>query len=391
MKYVNLVTAAVFVLFVFGLALWGLFRQPTVVSMSERRMLAQFPEISTERLFEGTFARDYVTFLQDQAVLRDDLRAVKSFVERKVLMKPENNGVYVVGGNIYDKFYGVNQSYIDRAAISINNIIASIDSDRVYLSAIPSKAQMLDRSKYLLSDQNAIADYLAENVDAAYINLMGLAERGNEGLYYVTDHHWTTEGAIRAYEILIRAMGHEPVSDYDFEMATDFYVGSNYGKAAAKSIQQDSIYLAHNELLDSMVVWRYETLDSFKRFDSVYFRDEISGLDPYDVFIGGLGPITMIENPRASNNGELVMFKDSYSHVLAPFLAQHFSKVTLFDLRYVRKELILDNFDLSGKTVLFTGGTGLRRAVAVRGTLPKDFKNSRRHNATLRESPQHRR
>jgi hypothetical protein len=356
-KYVNLVTAAVFVLFVFGLALWGLFRQPTVVSMSERRVLAQFPEISTERLFDGIFAEEYVTFLQDQAVLRDDFRALKSFVERKVLMKLENNGVYVVGGNIYDKFYGVNQSYIERAAISINNIIASIDSDRIYLSVIPSKAQMLDRDKYLLSDQSVISDYLARNVDAAYIDLMGLAERGNEGLYYVTDHHWTTEGAIRAYDILAVAMGYDPITEYELEMATDSYAGSNYGKAAAKSIQQDSIYLAHNELLDSMVVWRYETLDSFKRFDSIYFREEIDGLDPYDVFIGGLGPITIIENPLAAGAGELVVFKDSYSHVLAPFLAQHFEKVTLFDLRYVRKEWIFGNFDLSGKTVLFIYST----------------------------------
>ncbi len=357
MKYANAVTVAVFVLFVFGLALSGMVRQPVEISTSERRTLAQSPEISLDSVFEGTFAKDYVSFLQDQAVLRDDFRSLKSFVERKLLLKPENNGVYVVDGNIYDKFYGVNQSYIERAATSINNIIASIDSDSVYLSVIPSKAQMLDRDKYLLSDQNVISEYLARNVNATYIDLMGLAEIGNEALYYVTDHHWTTKGAIRAYQMVVQAMGYEPVSDYAFELATDTYSGSNYGKAAARSIPTDSVHLAHNELLDGMVVWRYETLDSFKRFDSVYFREEIDGPDPYDVFIGGLGPVTIIENPLAVGAGELVVFKDSYSHVLAPFLAQHFEKVTLFDLRYVRKEWIFDKFDLSGKTVLFIYST----------------------------------
>ena len=29
------------------------------------------------------------------------------------------------------------------------------------------------------------------------------------------------------------------------------------------------------------------------------------------------------------------MFKDSYAHSLAPFLAQHYSKITLVDLRYL--------------------------------------------------------
>ena len=64
----------------------------------------------------------------------------------------------------------------------------------------------------------------------------------------------------------------------------------------------------------------------------------------------------VIENDRSPDE-ELILFKDSYSHALAPFLAQHFRRVTLFDLRYVRKELILDRFDLSGKTVLFLYST----------------------------------
>ncbi|MFC2004412.1 DHHW family protein [Chloroflexota bacterium] len=98
-------------------------------------------------------------------------------------------------------------------------------------------------------------------------------------------------------------------------------------------------------------------LDTFKLFDSIYFREELEGLDPYDVFIGGLGPITVIENNLAQSDEELIMFKDSYSHSLAPFLAQHFKSVTLFDLRYVRKEYIYNTYNLTGKTILFIYST----------------------------------
>ncbi|MFC1957360.1 DHHW family protein [Chloroflexota bacterium] len=357
MKYTNLITTTVFVLVICGLTIPGLFKEPVEISVSERRKLAQSPEISVEAIFNGSFAEDYRDFLQDQAVLREDFRAIKSFTERKILLKKENNEVYVVDNNLYDKFYGINQRYIERDTTLINNIIDSIDSEKIYLSIIPSKAQMLDRSKYLLSNQNVIADYLKKHVNAEYVDLMGLANMGNENLYYVTDHHWTTDGAIRAYEILSIAMGYRPIMDYDFELATDSYVGSNYGKAALKSIEKDRIYLAHNEYLDTMTVRRYETLEEFKYFDSIYFRDKIGSLDPYDVFLGGLGPITVIENNRAQSDEELIVFKDSYSHSLAPFLAQHFKKVTLFDLRYVRKELIFENYDLSGKPVLFIYST----------------------------------
>jgi hypothetical protein len=357
MKYINLITSTIFIIIICGLTVLGLFKQPAEISISERRKLAQPPEISAEAIFDGSYAEDYRDFLQDQTVLREDFRAIKSFVERKILLKSENNEVYVVDNNLYDKFYEINQRYIDRVAIFINNILDSINSDKTYLSIIPSKAQTLDRNKYLLSDQNIIADYLKQHVNAEYVDLMGLATKGNEDPFYVTDHHWTTEGAIQAYKLLIAAMGYEPITDYTFELVTDSYVGSNYGKAAMKSIQKDKIYLAHNEYLDNMTVSRFEKMDTFKHFDSIYFREKLEGLDPYDLFIGGLGPITIIENNQVQSDEELIMFKDSYSHSLAPFLAQHFRRVTLFDLRYVRKEYIFNTYDLSGKTILFIYST----------------------------------
>ena len=45
----------------------------------------------------------------------------------------------------------------------------------------------------------------------------------------------------------------------------------------------------------------------------------------------------MVTNERAETDGELVIFKDSYAHAVAPFLAQHFRTVTLVDLRYVQR------------------------------------------------------
>jgi hypothetical protein len=357
MKYINLITTSIFILIICGLAVPGLFREPAEISISERRKLAQPPRLSVERIFNGSYAEDYRDYLQDQVALREDFRAMKSFIERKILLKKENNEVYIVDNNLYDKFYGINQHYIERAATLIENIAGTINSDKIYLSVIPSKAQMLDRGKYLLSDQNIIADYLKQDVNAEYVDLMKLAVKGNENLFYITDHHWTTEGAIEAYKILISTMGYEPITDYTFELVSDSYIGSNYGKAASKSIEKDKIFLAHNVYLDNMSVSRFEAMDTFKTFDSIYFREKLDGLDPYDVFIGGLGPITVIENGSIESEDELIVFKDSYSHVLAPFLAQHFKRVTLFDFRYVRKEYIFNTYDLTGKTILFIYNT----------------------------------
>jgi hypothetical protein len=358
MKRANLIVVSTFVLLIVGITAADLIVPPRDISVAERRKLAQQPTFSFEHALNGRFAREYASFLQDQVVLRDGLRALKAFVELRVLRKRENNGVYVVDGNLYDRFYGINTTYIERAADLIGQIIAESDAERVYLSIIPSKAQTLvDQDKYLLSDQGEIAGTLKTRVNATYINLMDLVQDGEAELYYRTDHHWTTQGAIQAYKTLIAAMGYEPIDDYSLEQIADSYVGSNYGKAALPSIQKDSIYLAHNALLDGLRVCRYESAETLDCFDSVYFREKAGGLDPYDVFLGGASPIIAIENDRALSGKELVIWKDSYAHALAPFLAQHFAKVTLLDLRYVRRVYIQEHFDLHGKTVLFLYST----------------------------------
>jgi hypothetical protein len=357
MKNANLVTAIVFVVSILSLTALDLWHEPAEISVAERRKLAQAPALSLRGIFDGTFATDYAAFLQDQVVFRDGFRAIKAYVELRLLRKGENNGVYIVDGEIYDKFYGVNGRYIERAAGLINEIIGSIDADRVYLSLIPSKAHALDPSRYLLSDQAAIGEAVAGQVDASYIDLMPLCRESGRGMYYRTDHHWTTQGAIQAYKVLIAAMGYAPIEGYDLETVTDRFVGSNYGRAALPWISSDEIQLAHNAHLDGLSVCRYGAEGAVTCFDSAYFREKAGDLDPYDVYLGGAAPIMVIENERAKGGKELVLFKDSYSHVLAPFLAQHFRRVTLFDLRYVRRAFVFDHFDLDSKVVLFLYST----------------------------------
>jgi len=359
MRNQHLPITAVFLMFIFGFALLDWVTPPQDVSEFERRDLAQFPVITLDRLLSGEATADYATYMQDQAAFRDELRFFKSFIERRGFLKKENNGVYVAGDRIFDKFYGINHALIERTAQRIDEVVTDIDASPIYLAIIPTKAQMLDSSAYLLSDQYEIADTVAATVDATYIDLMRLATPGNEDFYYITDPHWTTDGAISAYRRLAEAMGLESVTDYDFEVATDSYIGSEYGRAAAWNIPKDTIYLAHNEILDGMSFCRFRTLDEADCYDSVYVELDDDTADRYDIFLGGLAPITVITNDLAPEGSELVVFKDSYGHALAPFLAQHYRTVTLVDFRYIQRELVLENVNLDGATALFLYSTSV--------------------------------
>jgi hypothetical protein len=350
----------VFIVFIFGFTILNLLTPARAVSTYERRTLSQRPQLTVENVISGRFMQDYASHMQDQAALRDPLRFLKSSVERGVFRKVENNGVYVVGDRVDDKFYGVRQQLTATAAQRMNEIIASLPEPNAFLSMIPTKAQgLLGDDRYLLSDQRQISDALRGTVKAAYLDLMDLASTDREARYYGADPHWTSQGAIKAYEIIARGLGLQPITDYSFDTLSDSYVGSEYGKAAARNVPLDTIQLAHNEILDGMTICREETRDRVICHESVYVPPTPTTVDLYDVYLGGLAPIIVITNDNAPNDDELIIFKDSYAHAIAPFLAQHYRKVTLVDLRYVQRQYVLDHVNFEDATVLFLYSTSV--------------------------------
>ena len=352
-------SVVVFLVFIYGFTAANVLTPTKTVSVVERRTLAQRPRLSVDTLVSGQFTRDYGSFMSDQAAFREQLRFLKSFLERKVFRKLENDGVYVVGDFVYDKFYGIDRQRVATAARRMNEIIDDTAPDRVLLAVVPTKAEGLDDPKYLRSDQHEIADALRGEVHAEYVDLMDLPDTDTTTRYYGADPHWTTAGAIAAYRVLARRLGFDPTDDYSFEPYTDAYIGSEYGKAAAWSVPLDTIELAHNGTIDAMTLCRQESADRSVCHDSVYVPAGPTTLDFYDVFLGGLAPLIEITNPRAQGDGHLVVFKDSYAHAIAPFLAQHYRTVTLVDLRYVQRAYVLENVDFDHATILFLYGTSV--------------------------------
>jgi len=354
----HLLSVAVFVLFIFGFAAANVLVPDRETSVQERRPLAARPQFSLQRLLDGQFAEDVGAYMTDQAAGRDELRFVKSAVSRGVFRTLENNEVYVVDRRAVDKLWPLRGDLIATAARRMNEIIDQIDADPSYLALIPTKGAALPKFPYLGVDQHRIAAPLRDTVRARYVDLMGLSAPGNEALYYGTDPHWTTDGALEAYRRLAGAMGFEPVTGYTMETRTNLFVGSEYGRAAAWSIPLDTILLARNPMLDRMSICRLETQDRKTCQEGVYVMPSVTTVDGYDVFLGGPAPLIEIQNP-ALPDGHLVVFKDSYAQAIAPFLAQHFRKVSLVDLRYVQRAWILDNLDVTGATVLFLYGTSV--------------------------------
>ena len=91
--------------------------------------------------------------------------------------------------------------------------------------------------------------------------------------------------------------------------------------------------------LESCTVCDYETGETIP----VYALEKVGGRDPYELFLSGSKSLLTIENPRATTDRALILFRDSFGSSLAPLLVDGYAKITLVDIRYISPAL-LDRF-----------------------------------------------
>ena len=80
----NIVTVVVFAAFTLGVTVLCLATPDASHSLSERRELAQFPEVSAERLLSGEFSKDFESYSTDQFALRDGWRSLSTFIAKNI-------------------------------------------------------------------------------------------------------------------------------------------------------------------------------------------------------------------------------------------------------------------------------------------------------------------
>ena len=134
---------------------------------------------------------------------------------------------------------------------------------------------------------------------------------------------------------------------------TPFY-GVYYGQLALP-IEPDSImYLEHEDFAACTVI-NHETGKEM----SMYDMDKAAGRDPYEMYLSGSLAVITIDNPNASTDRELVIFRDSFGSSLAPLLVEGYAKITVLDARYMNEVMIGKFVEFTDQDVLFIHSTGV--------------------------------
>ena len=383
----NVFTVGVITALVLCLSVWCLVAPKQSFSENENRTLAAWPSYSFTALKDGSYMSGIQSYLSDHFPLRDQFMTLKTKFE--ILSgKEEINNIYLAKDGYYIEAYkapkqqkktitqfqklqdaittdakqNVRVMLVPTAISTYNEKLPNCAPDRGVLrqvdtmndiyAALP-KMQKVDVWSAL---QDAAAQE-AENLTQAVGNAdraqsltdtgdadaaQSVADAGDSGsdisdaagLYYHTDHHWTTRGAYIGYQAYCAATGFSPIPEENFQtecVTTDFH-GTIFSKLHDSTVPGDAITIYENPANELTVSYP----DTGEVTDTLYNRDYLAQKDKYSMFLNNLHPLVEITNATADSDRQLALIKDSYANSILPFLVNHYQKIYVFDTRYYR-------------------------------------------------------
>ena len=302
----------------------------------ENRNLATLPDFTMESFLEGSYGSAFEKYIADQFPGRNSFIAMKSASEM-LLQKTENNGVYIGdNGHFFQKFETPdeelmlkNQDYISSLAKEKNlYFLLAPTATKVYEEWLPKFATPYDEKAYIDTFSQGLDDSV--HIVEAYEKLTA---HKDEGLYYKTDHHWTTLGAYYAYDAFCESYGIEtlPLESFTRETVTDSFYGSLFSKGNFVFAKPDNMELFYPKEENPLSV--YYVADD-RTETSLYEMSHLEKKDKYSVFLDNNHPMIKI-NTNIKNGKKLAIIKDSYANAVVPFLANHFEEIHILDLRFL--------------------------------------------------------
>ncbi len=354
MKIKNIAVTLIFLVVVFGMCAGFVLKPTAEFSDSERRYLLKFPDVSVQNIMSGKFMSDFESYTLDQFPLRDSFRTIKALVSTKLFMKQDNNDIYVKDGYAAAVEYPLKDDSIQNAANRFNSIIDKYtdENNKVYLSIIPDKNYFLSKTSGRLSlDYEKLVSQLKGEVkNNEYIDIFPLLSLDD---YYKTDTHWKQENLKDTADKLLESMGSKSYFASITLNSLDKPFYGVYCGQSALPLKPEKIQYFSGGYIDSLKVYDFE----HSRDMPVYDMEKADGKDPYEMYLSGSISLLSIENPQATTDKELVVFRDSFGSSIAPLLACGYSKVTLVDIRYI-SSFVLGNFvNFENADVLFLYST----------------------------------
>ena len=315
------------------------------ISFEERRNLSTFPKYE----FTSKFITNLEDYFLDQFPFRNRFRSVKANFNYNILLKLDNNNIYLKDNYIFKSIYPTNKKSIDnfkKNVIKIKNMFP--ESNNFYLMIIPDKNYYLEDKNFLKIDYEYIFNSLKE-LNIQTINIKDILSLSD---YYETDTHWKQENLDKVIKKMSTVLNFNyQMFNYTKVIYNNFY-GVYYGESAINRSPEIITYLTNN-FIDNLEVKYLEN----KKLNNIYNKEKLTSFDSYEVFLDGASSFIEIKNNMIKNNKELIIFRDSFASSLIPLLTPYYSKITVIDNRYISSEYFFKNLDYENNDILFIYST----------------------------------
>lgn len=327
-----------FLLCLFSAGLLMLFTPDRAQSESENRPLAQKPVFSLAALADGSYMRDFESYLTDQFPQRDGWVRLRALFATLTGAR-EQNGVYrTQSGFLLERQTAPDEAQQAEITAAIRGFLKKHGELKSGMILAPNASCLLkDEMPYGLTlpdQQKQLKDAHAQlkGVNLKWVSCLKRFEGADpHTLYYRTDHHWTTRAAFRAFLGLSEAwkLGAKE-KDFTFYPVTNDFSGtlaSTYGEHRLR----DTVEVCIPKHTKGTYTVYYETQG--KKTATLFDAEKLEQKNKYEVFLGGNFDKVIITS-TADTERTLLVFKDSYANCLLPMLTPYFSKIVVIDPRY---------------------------------------------------------
>ena len=351
----DLICVIISLALIFGLAVFMAALPDNDFSEQENRYLQKMPEISLRSITDGSFTGKIGDYFSDQFPMRDAFVGIKGAAEIG-MGKRENDSVtlardgYIIKRNGYPDYENLGKNLSGITAFAARAAEEGIP----FVAAVAGRAEDVLQSRLPALYPRNIPDRLFESIEAGLEGREGVTYlplrrmfldadlAGTDGMYYHTDHHWTSRGALAGANGILSALGREThaYEEYSAETATGEFYGTTWSSGGMKWVKPDTIEYLRFDGDERFVTYIDDTESSIQGF---YDRGYLAKKDKYSSFIGGNNARVDIymtdENGARAGREKMIVIKDSFAHSAAPFLAREYDLI-LLDLRYYKESVI---------------------------------------------------
>lgn len=342
----NIIVSLVFIILILGMFMINILKEDTEVSLSERRKLEQFPKFNFTNLTNGKFFEKFDKYVTDQFIERETIRKIKILFEKNLLKKKDYDNIYVKDGILIEQTYPLNEQSVINLTKKITNIKEKCltSNNKVYYTIVPDKNYFVNEDNMRL-DYEKLKELMQDGLSwAEYIDIFDDLDLDS---YYITDLHWKQEKLLQVVQTIAEKMNIKLSNEYEEKEIIDFK-GAYAGQYPIQT-SVDTIRILTNKTLEECTVYNYEKNEQTK----IYDMNKLNAYDKYDIFLSGATALLKIENPNATTNKELIVFRDSYGSSLIPLLVEDYSTIILVDTRYISTKILKNYIEFNNQDVLF--------------------------------------